>query len=365
MPVLLDRGRSGHSFFSEVQSLNGRSRPESREAGSNRIDLALVNNMPDSALESTERQFLELLDAAAEDTLIHLKLFALPDVPRSEWGQGYLRSSYSDIGDLWDGQFDGLIVTGTEPRAPVLTDEPYWPALKKLLDWAEDNTVSTIWSCLAAHAAVLHLDGIARRALGEKRFGVFEFANVSGHPMTKDAPPRWHIPHSRFNDLPESALVSCGYHVLTRSAEAGVDMFVKRRKSLFVFFQGHPEYEPGTLLREYRRDTGRFLRRERETYPAMPQGYFDERSADLLAAFREQALSDRREELLASFPTAFVEHTLANSWRQPATRIYRSWLSHVSTQKARKPASAAYRALPRSQTVRPSNSRESGDASAG
>ena len=33
---------------------------------------------------------------------------------------------------------------------------------------------------------------------------------------------------------------------------------------------------PSTLLLEYRRDIGRFLRGERDTYPPMPQGYFDE-----------------------------------------------------------------------------------------
>ena len=83
-------------------------------------------------------------------------------------------------------------------------------------------------------------------------------------------------------------------------------MFVKQRKSLFVFFQGHPEYEANTLLLEYRRDIRRFLRRERDTYPPMPQGYFDEDTVDALTAVRERALSDRREELFEEFPTALV-----------------------------------------------------------
>ena len=50
--------------------------------------------------------------------------------------------------------------------------------------------------------------------------------------------------------------------MLTRSADAGVDTFIKQRKKLFVFFQGHPEYESDTLLREYRRDMGRYFRGE-------------------------------------------------------------------------------------------------------
>jgi homoserine O-succinyltransferase/O-acetyltransferase len=49
------------------------------------------------------------------------------------------------------------------------------------------------------------------------------------------------------------ALGDSGYFVLTQSAEGGVDTFVKKKKqSLFVHFQGHPEYGAETLLKEYR-----------------------------------------------------------------------------------------------------------------
>ena len=60
---------------------------------------------------------------------------------------------------------------------------------------------------------------------------------------------------------------------------AGVDAFAKQDGSFFLFFQGHPEYEADTLLREYRRDVGRFLGGEREDYPAMPLGYFNDDAA--------------------------------------------------------------------------------------
>src|SRR3989442_1837784 len=110
------------------------------------------------------------------------------------------------------------------------------------------------------------------------------------------------MPHSRWNDIPEEALTACGYRVLTRSTEAGVDAFVKQRQSLFVFFQGHPEYEATTLLLEYRRDLKRFLRGERETYPPMPRGYFYEKTVRAFTAVPPQALSERREEPLAEFP---------------------------------------------------------------
>ena len=291
--------------------------------------------MPDAALKATERQFFSLLDAAADGIVLRLTLYALPDVPRGDVGRRHVTTFYSDIADLWDSHLDALIVTGTEPRAENLREEPYWGSLTRLLEWAEHNTHSTVWSCLAAHAALLHNDGIRRRALSDKRFGVFECARVSDHPLMAGAPSRLPMPHSRWNDLPEDALRSCGYRVLTRSDDAGVDAFVKENKSLFVFFQGHPEYEANTLLLEYRRDIGRFLRRERETYPTMPRGYFDEETAQALTALQGRALSDRREELLAEFPTALLAGKVTNTWRSAAVRVYRNWLLYMCARKDR------------------------------
>src|SRR5206468_3109677 len=227
---------SAHYLVAGAECPREKSPVEFHESDAGCIDIGLINNMPDAALEATERQFLSLLDAAAEGMVVRLTLYALPDVPRSDSGRRRVSSVYSGIGDLWDSHLDGLIVTGTEPRAPNLVDEPYWGTLTRVLDWAEENTYSTICSCLAAHAALLYIDGIGRQSLGDKRFGVFECARVSEHQLTAGGPSRVRMPHSRWNEIPEDALVAAGYRILTRSKDAGVDTFVKLRKSLFVFF---------------------------------------------------------------------------------------------------------------------------------
>jgi homoserine O-succinyltransferase len=304
------------------------------------VQIGLLNNMPDAALEATERQFCELLDAAAGKIPVRLRLFELPEVPRGEAARRQMCGRYADLGALWNGRVDGLIVTGTEPRAADLKAEPYWGALARVVDWAQDGAVSSVWSCLAAHAAVLHMDGVRRHALPEKRFGVFEAANESGDAIVRGTAPRLRIPHSRCNDLPEAPLAACGYRILTASDDAGVDMFAKEGNGLFLFFQGHPEYDAATLLREYRRDIGRFLRGERETYPGMPAGYFEPAAAALLASFRERALVDRHDELLAFFPMSALEAGVTNCWRAAAVAIYRNWLSHLATARAAREASA-------------------------
>ena len=122
--------------------------------------------------------------------------------------------------------------------------------------------------------------------------------------------------------------------MLTRSADAGVDSFVKQRQSLFVFFQGHPEYDAITLLLEYRRDIGRFLRCERDTYPGMPHGYFDEETVHLLTNLRARALSDRREELLAEFPVETAAGKVTNTWRSTAESLYNWFAVHLRAEAA-------------------------------
>src|SRR6202045_5404451 len=152
MPILVDRGPGAWSIVAAKEPAAERLQGRRHPAGSEWIEIGLVNNMPEAALESTEQQFLELLGAAAGDSWVHLRFFSLPGVPRSERGRSYLSQSYGDVGDIRKADLDGLIVTGTEPKAANLADEPYWPAFTQLVDWAGQNTISTIWSCLAPPA---------------------------------------------------------------------------------------------------------------------------------------------------------------------------------------------------------------------
>ncbi len=317
------------------------------------VSLALVNNMPDAALEDTEIQFFDLLDSASGDIPVLLKLYSLKGVPRTDRGQRHLNEFYFSSEQLWNDRFDAVIITGTEPRQSDLRQEPYWSALADVFDWAERNTFSTVLSCLAAHAGVLHSDGIQRHRLSDKQFGVFEFTKTAEHALTAGV-DLVRFPHSRWNEVRADELAASGYTVLTQSAEGGVDSFAKKKgQSLFVHFQGHPEYGAQTLLKEYRRDIRRFLQQERETYPTMPKGYFDAASTKLLTQFQKTALADPSEKQLAHFPEAVVK-MLERTWRSSATRVYRNWLQYVLTRRAEV---ASFPAVPGSYTrVQPKRS---------
>jgi homoserine O-succinyltransferase/O-acetyltransferase len=333
MPILLDTARSGAT--AELR-------------GENCLTIGLVNNMPDAALDATERQFMSLVRAASPGLIVRFKLFSLSAIPRSAQARAALAVRYRDVSELWDAHIDGLIVTGNEPRAASLRDEPYWPALTRLMEWAEHNTDSTIWSCLAAHAAVLHANGIERRPRKEKLFGVFPCDVVRGHPLAAGMPLRFPVPHSRHNDLPAGALIASGYRILSQSVATGADTFVgpDRRNSLFLFFQGHPEYDADSLAREFRRDVGRFLRGEREEFPPLPQGYFDKEADRLVEDFCARARAERTEKLLRQFPMKEIEGGLQNTWQEAAVGVYQNWIAYLQERKAKRrpPAWAVQRA---------------------
>ena len=321
----------------EIEPFRSRTAPHrgAAESASPRpIVVGLVNNMPDTALEATEAQFARLLNAASGSLSVRLRFYFVPEVPRGATGHAHVNGDrYWPIEELRREPPDALIVTGTEPVAPLLSDEPYWERFRELLMWAEANTISSIWSCLAAHAAVELLDGVRRRRLEHKRCGVFAHGVDSGQPLLKDVAVPLHTPHSRWNELPLEALRDKGYTIVSASAESGADMFTKQSRSLLVFFQGHPEYEETTLLREYRRDVGRFLRGQQAHYPTLPHGYFPPAALELLSAFEARARAAPDAGLLAEFPANAIADRLKNTWSEGAIAIYRNWLSLLASQQ--------------------------------
>jgi homoserine O-succinyltransferase len=308
-------------------------RPALQRGRNSAISVVLVNNMPDTALKSTERQFSGLLRAAAGALPVQLRFSSFPELPRGRDAQARIAGSYWPIETLLAERPDALVVTGTEPIATRLADEPYWPRLAALLEFAERYTVASIWSCLAAHAAAEHFDGIARRRLAEKRCGVYVHSLLAGHPLLVGVSAPLAMPHSRWNELPVDALRAAGYEVLSFSPETGADAFVRHGRSLMLFFQGHPEYEETTLLKEYRRDVGRFLSGQQAHYPTIPHGYLSPEAVTLLEQFRERALAERSPALLEQFPFAAAAASLRNTWRPSSVALYRNWLDFIATTR--------------------------------
>jgi homoserine O-succinyltransferase len=294
------------------------------------LNIGLVNNMPDAALARTEQQFLTVLADAMSKRAINLHLFYVPGVPRGELGRSHLSShGYRGASELHTAGLDGLIVTGTEPRQANLKHEPYWLAFARLFDWIAERGPTTIFSCLAAHAAVLHFDGIERQRLEHKRLGLYEHHATSTHALTSELPSAFEIAHSRWNEVGSAKLTARGYDILTEAPDAGADLFVKQARKALLFFQGHPEYDSRTLFREYRRDVLRYLMGEHETYPRMPENYFNGTESAQLGDFQEHAMENRDTAVMQYFPVSAPIIATEESV-SPASIIYRAWLMGIA-----------------------------------
>ncbi len=299
------------------------------DAAGGEIVIGLVNNMQPTAARRTEEQFARLLQDASTGLVVRLRCFAVRPKPG-----GYCE----DISALWASELDGLIVTGAEPQALRIVDEPLWPLLSRLTEWATTNTRSAIFSCLSAHAAVYRLSGVARCRLPRKLSGVYSCVQAAAHPWMAGAPPMWPVVHSRHNDVPVGALQRAGYRVLSTgpglTAHDGADSFTcAAGRSQFLMLQGHPEYGADSLLQEYRRDIRRYLQGERPSWPALPVRYFDDATEAALTRLEQGASGRPMADVLSDF-AAQVSTLPTPSWQQRGSALFANWVASLAELRA-------------------------------
>ena len=295
------------------------------------LHVGVLNMMPDSALAATERQFFRLVGESNAIAQFYMHPFTLPELPRSAEAQAYVREYYEPFEQIKEQGLDALIITGANVTQPDLALEPFWQPLIKVIDWAYDNVASTLCSCLASHAVMQFRYGQKRRPLGFKRWGVFPHRVVDRrHPLVADVNTRFDVPHSRFNQIDRSQFEAAGLHVLVESAEAGVHLAVSADGFRIVFFQGHPEYDTVSLLKEYKREVLRYARGERDDYPPLLDNYFTLRTQAVLDEHCERVLAARaRGRLVPEFPESLVAASLDNTWHDTAEAVIDNWIGKV------------------------------------
>lgn len=156
---------------------------------------------------------------------------------------------------------DALIITGAnlERRAdgsPLpYSDIRYYDPLVELIDWAQQHTRLTIYSCLASHIALYHLYGIERDMSDRKQLGVYE--HVTRESWITEGLARIRAPHSRWGKIAGKLLEGHNITIVADGDEAGwlIAEADSENGSKNVFIQGHPEYWAGDLDKEYKRDS--------------------------------------------------------------------------------------------------------------
>lgn len=306
------------------------------------MHIGLLNMMPDAALEATERQFFRLVGAANPIVQFHVHPFTIEGLPRGPAAQAHIDRYYESFEQIQRDGLDGLIVSGANVSHPHLQQEPFWTPLTQVFEWARENVTSILCSCLATHALVQYAYGIERTHLGFKRWGVYTHHVVERrHPLVATINTRFDVAHSRFNEIFREDLEAVGIRVLVESGEAGVHLAVSEDLLRLVFFQGHPEYDTVSLLKEYKREVMRYYHGEREDYPPFPEHYFNLEVCERLNEFGQHLRSARRRGLPAPpFPEGDVLKHLDNTWRDTARAVFNNWLGliyQVTDQDRRKP----------------------------
>lgn len=299
---------------------------------------ALVNNMPDAAFGATERQFAGLLDAASGCETVVLTRHTMAGVPRGERIRARIAAEYRPLDDITAAPPDLLVVTGCNPIESRITDEPYWSDLCGLLRWGSENVPVMVLSCLAAHAALAVFDGVERTTLPVKCTGVFAQEADPTHPLTAGMrePGSVVLPHSRFNTVPVEAVAAAGYAVALQSREVGWSVVTKAvGRSEVVLVQGHPEYDPSSLVREYHRDVRRYAGHESDVPPCLPRDCAAGPDQDRLRRLHERVVAGERDPaLVAAFPFDEIGARAPWPWRGAALRLYANLLGSIPQRSA-------------------------------
>ncbi len=102
-----------------------------------------------------------------------------------------------------------------------------------------------------------------------------------------------------------------------------------------MYFQGHPEYQAGTLLHEFLRDLRRCVAGEMPACPHVPESYLDARTEQALSALRAQALAG--QDVLQAARHLAQHAVFQRSWADTAAGVYANWLSMVAQHASRRP----------------------------
>ncbi|CAB1275343.1 homoserine O-succinyltransferase MetA [Candidatus Nitrosacidococcus tergens] len=295
------------------------------------MHIGLLNMMPDAALAATERQFFRLIGESNQIAQFYLHPFTLPEINRSQETTEYIKKYYQPFEQLQEEGLDALIITGANVTQPQLSFEPFWEPLIKIINWAYDNVTSTLCSCLATHAVLEFRYHQPRQRLPAKRWGVFSHQVVDrNHPLVRGANTRFDVPHSRFNDISMDQFKKAGIHILAESGEGGIHLAVSEDLFRIVFFQGHPEYDSISLLKEYKREVLRFAHKQREDYPPFPKNYFCLKSQAILEEYKDQIIMARdNSALIPDFPESLVVTPLDNTWHDTAETVLNNWIGNV------------------------------------
>jgi len=295
------------------------------------LHIGLLNMMPDAALAATERQFFRLIGESNPIAQIYVHPFTLSELPRSETVQAHIDQYYESFEQIKQQGLDALIITGINVIGPELSNQAFWQPLIEVADWAHENVASTLCSCLATHAVLEFRYGQKRRARADKKWGVFSHRVTNlQHPLVTDINTRFDVPHSRGNGISRQQFEAANLKVLAVDNENCVHLAASEDGFRSIFFQGHPEYDTISLLKEFKREVMLFIKSARADYPPFPNDYFGVKSSAILREYKNRVIMALNNNIdMPEFPENLVIDYLDNTWHDSARGVVSNWVGLI------------------------------------
>jgi len=295
------------------------------------LHIGLLNMMPDAALAATERQFFRLIGESNPIAQFYVHPFTLSELSRSEKTQAHIDQYYETFEQIKDQGLDALIITGANVIGSELSNQAFWKPLIEVADWAHENVTSTLCSCLATHAVLEFRYKQKRVTQPDKKWGVFPHrVTDQSHPLVTDINTRFDVPHSRWNDVSREQFVKSKLKVLAVGDDNCVHLATSEDGFRCVFFQGHPEYDTISLLKEYKREVLLYIEGQRKSYPPFPKHYFGVQSSAILREYKSRLLTSLLEKTdIPEFPENLIVHSIDNTWHDTAGEVVSNWVGLI------------------------------------
>ncbi len=291
------------------------------------LHIGLLNMMPDAALAATERQFFRLIGASNPIAQFYVHPFTLDALPRDEKAQAHIDEYYETFEQIKAQGLDALIITGANVVGAELSNQAFWQPLIEVVDWAHEYVTSTLCSCLATHAVLEFRYQQKRAPQKAKKWGVFPHTVVDrNHPLVNDINTRFHVPHSRWNEVNMAQFKQAGLKTLVSGDGGCVHLATSEDGFKTIFFQGHPEYDTISLLKEYKREVVLYEQGKLDSYPPFPENYFGSFEQALFNEYRYRVETLKQK---AEFPDALITEHLDNTWHDSAVEVIGSWIGLV------------------------------------
>lgn len=215
------------------------------------LNVLILNLMPTKIV--TETQILRKLSNTPLQ--IQVELLQTSSYISRHTDESHLSSFYTTFSQVRDRKFDGMIITGAPVENMEFDRVDYWPELCEIMEWSRTHVHSTLHICWGAQAGLYFHHGVQKRSLSKKLFGVYEHRVLKpSSPLFRGFDDVFFAPNSRYTEVwADDILRRPELELIAISEQAGV-FAVKTQDSRRFYIMGHPEYDPDTLAREYRRD---------------------------------------------------------------------------------------------------------------